>query len=87
MQTQGIANHGAAVVVEHDNQPRLGRLTPLVEYPEVERGVVDLPHLVGSACLATVQQLKPVGIGLGSIMCASDTRAAGMAWMMQYTVA
>src|SRR5438093_12187539 len=61
MQTQGITSHGAAVVVEHGRQPRLSRLTPLVEYPEVERGVVGLPHLVWPARLAAVQQLKPVG--------------------------
>lgn len=67
-EAEADAGDGAAVVVEDDGQPRLGRPAALIEQPEVELGVVGLPELIRPARVAAIQQVERLPVGLGPIV-------------------
>jgi len=51
------------VVVEHDREPRPGRLLLGIEDLQVEEGVVGLPLLIGLGRAAPADQLELVPVG------------------------
>src|SRR5207244_3042362 len=69
VQAEGVAGHGAAVVVEYDREPRACGSSAFVEDRQVERRVIGLPDLIRSRCLAPIQELESVCVHLRAIMC------------------
>ena len=68
LEADAEAGDRAAVVVEDDGQPGPRGLAALVEDPDVQRRVVGLPDLVGSAGLAAIEQVEALAVHLRALV-------------------
>ena len=58
VQAQRVTGHDSAVVVQDDREPRSRGPAALIEDPHIQRRVIGLPHLVGSARFTPIQELE-----------------------------
>src|SRR5215472_14397838 len=61
-QTQPIPGNTAAIIVEHNRQPRLDRSPSVVEHKEMQSTVVRLPQLIGPRGFPAIEQIMLLAI-------------------------
>ena len=58
-----VASYSAAIVVDHDREPRPSRTAIFLKYADVQLRMIYLPDRIGSRRFASVNQVESLAIG------------------------